>query len=175
MLLTCRMRSLPLAASVVMTFSIVGSACTPEDGPTQNPPPPEVEEPPPLPPEPEPEPNSTAADSGAPEPEPKPDLDPNPKPAPRADEGLRFRVQDNGDGSCTKYFGVNCPQGVVCNPPPPQTLPCSDDMWPEAQVLANVTKREDGSCWEHADVSCPKGATCNPPPPQRVSCKSAKK
>jgi hypothetical protein len=165
------MRSLPLAASVVMTFSIAGSGCTPEDGPTQNPPPPEVEEPPPL----EPEPKPTAADSGAPEPEPEPQPDPVPKPSPQAADEPRIVVQDNGDGSCTKYFRVDCPKGARCNPPPPQTVPCTDDIWPEAQIVANVTKREDGSCWEHANVHCPEGATCNPPPPQRVSCKSAKK
>ena len=187
-MLASDMRTARLAASVVVTFSVLGSSCTPGEQATRNPPKPEPIEPPgpivnPPPPQ------DSAADSGEPDTavrttglQPIPDeggaTDGGQDPPPDAEPVFadpRIVVQDNGDGSCTKYYKYACPDGVDCKTRAPETMPCTDDIWPKAKVVANVTKRENGSCFEHAVMHCPEGATCNPPPPHRVSCASAGK
>jgi hypothetical protein len=169
------MRKTPLAASVVVTFSVLGTACDQDPGPTQNPPPP-VLEPPADTAEPAASsgeaPDTPPKDTAEPQ-DPRPEPEPEPKPEPVVDAGPRVQVSDNGDGTCTKYFSVDCDPGDSCNPPPPQRVPCTDDLFPKARIAKNVRKRDNGQCWEHAESNCPEGATCNPPPPQRVSCASA--
>lgn len=182
----------PLAASVVMTFSVAlsttASACTGGEQATRTPPKPEPLAPPEGPMNPPP-PELETAESGEVDkpvittgPGPVPDdggtsegpkdSEPDPKPASAT---TRIIVRDNGDGTCTKYFRVDCPEGKTCEPPPPEVLPCTDDLWPKARNPEHVFKRESGDCFESKPMHCPEGASCNPPPPHRVSCASAGK
>lgn len=38
------------------------------------------------------------------------------------------RIEKEADGTCTLYVSVRCPEGVMCNPPPPETVPCPEDL-----------------------------------------------
>ena len=140
------MRTRAFATSVVVTISLAEAACATGVRPdtTRNPPPPEVEEPPETE---EPQAEETAAE-----------------------HSFSVEIHKRADGSCHKVVDMACPEGVACNPPPPEPVTCPAPALPKAGVAANVFTREDGTCWEGFDMNCPKGARCNPPPPRPVQC-----
>ncbi len=41
-----------------------------------------------------------------------------------------YRIDDNGDGTCTAWFtgDTHCPEGASCNPPPPQDVACPPEL-----------------------------------------------
>lgn len=69
---------------------------------------------------------------------------------------------------CMASIKTDCPQGVMCNPPPPTKYAC-----PESTTLPLVIETNDGGKTCTAEVqatSCPKGAMCNPPRPRAYPC-----
>ena len=36
-------------------------------------------------------------------------------------------IQKLDDGTCIEIVDVECPKGAMCNPPPPQKVPCPDE------------------------------------------------
>ncbi len=49
-------------------------------------------------------------------------------------------IRVNPDGSCSRYFMVNCPEGAACNPPRPQDVPCP----PELKPASDAAKAKSG-------------------------------
>lgn len=184
------MRRRQFARSVVVTFSLVELGCT--QPPTRNPPPPEIEG------GGEGARDSAVADGGAaadgagadgaaadgaaadgagqPGKDTAGAADGGAQVEPDGDGGGRievkssFEIVENDDGTCTKFFHVDCPPGVACNPPPPQDVDCPPKELPAPGVVANVHERPDGTCWESFNVKCPPKVMCNPPPPRQVKC-----
>mgnify|MGYP001238727487 CR=1 FL=1 len=98
---------------MVVTFSLADVACE-KTVTTGNPPPPDptaAQEPTSNPPGP--------TDDG--DAEPESDADGAPEPT-----GVQSKekIVDNGDGTCSRYYEVDCPPNVACNPPPPEQVPC---------------------------------------------------
>lgn len=36
-------------------------------------------------------------------------------------------IQKLDDGTCIEIVDIDCPKGAMCNPPPPQKVPCPDE------------------------------------------------
>ena len=36
-------------------------------------------------------------------------------------------IQKLDDGTCIEIIDIDCPKGAMCNPPPPQKVPCPDE------------------------------------------------
>jgi hypothetical protein len=142
------MAKLPLTASVVVTFSVLGTGCADLKGPPGNPPPPPPEQ--------------ISENPLAPKPQP------DPEPVPPREPTVNHQV--HADGSCWAYVEPVCPPNTPCNPPPPRQVDCTDEMLPAPSDAKMVALRSDGSCWEEPKVECSPGETCNPPPPHRVVC-----
>lgn len=87
-------------------------------------------------------------------------------------------ITRRADGTCWQSVTVRCPEGVLCNPPPPQPVAC-----PSALSLGlptyvkdgddTIVRRPDGRCERMIHVRCREGFTCNPPPPQPATCPDA--
>jgi hypothetical protein len=149
----------------------VAPAC--DDEKTSNPPPPKVEPP-----------GTSAALEHDNPPPPDPDAK-QPENAPEQETGAgagnqapievardNSRVERNADGTCTRYVAVDCPEGVKCNPPPPQQVDCPDEKdLPEAPKTAgDLFVDKQGYCNFVREVKCPPNVPCNPPVPERVRC-----
>lgn len=105
---------------MVVTFSLADVAC---EKPLQgNPPPPDptaAEEPSRNPPGPmtdggevpPPEAEAESASEGSPD---------------MTNVESKEQIIDNGDGTCSRIYEVDCPPNVACNPPPPEPVPCPD-------------------------------------------------
>jgi hypothetical protein len=53
-----------------------------------------------------------------------------------------------------------CPKGVMCNPPPPETVTCPDALMPKLSPGVVPTKRDGAHCWfGSAEVACPASTT----------------
>lgn len=61
--------------------------------------------------------DAVAADDGA---------APDDGPAP-AEEGPTTSILKRDDGTCVEIVQVDCPPDVMCNPPPPQPVPCPEE------------------------------------------------
>ena len=110
------MRRRNFAASMVVTFSLAGCEKTTTSG---NPPPPDptaAEEPTSNPPGPMGEEGDGGDGESAGDGEP--DV-----------SGVQSKEQiiDNGDGTCSRIYDIDCPPNVACNPPPPEPVPCPDE------------------------------------------------
>jgi len=108
-----------LAAPFVITVA-AATGCAPEaQAPHRNPPPEPHFNPPPQ------EPERPVAQVLPPEP---PHVNPPPPPHPVMPElplpTNPANVQKEPDGSCREYTHVQCPPGVMCNPPPPHPVRC---------------------------------------------------
>jgi hypothetical protein len=78
-------------------------------------------------------------------------------------------------GTCTAMMNTQCPEGAICNPPPPSDYACPTNR--EAMLsLPNTLTRKAGLQQCTMDVmesssstgGCPAGAHCNPPPPHHT-------
>src|SRR5690606_27985563 len=170
------------AASVVVTVSLAELACTSTGGGEHRDPPTELvdlEQITRNPPDPS---NGVGEDDGGDAP-----LADGGGDEPVADDrgdGTRVEpmIRRQPDGTCVELVNIQCPEGLMCNPPPPRTVPCPPDdseaaqgegERPDAGKTTRIVRRDDGTCWEHiVDFECPppERATCNPPPPRRVEC-----
>ncbi len=92
-----------LAAPFVVTVAALAGCAEPAPPPPHNNPPPQ-EQPPREQPHPNPPPPQLADG-----------LPPATNPA---------NVIKRSDGSCEEFTQVNCPKGVLCNPPPPHPVHC---------------------------------------------------
>ena len=115
-------RKILLAASFVVT----AIGCQHEDGGGNtgpNPPEPPHANPPPTPTDtatatPTSDPTTTATTTGT----SKPSIM-NPPP-PSVNDDPDVRIEKQPDGTCLRIVTAKCPPGVMCNPPPPQKVPC---------------------------------------------------
>ena len=65
---------------------------------------------------------------------PRPDPDPtattatttDPTTSATTDPETDVSIQKMPDGKCVRVVHVKCPEGVMCNPPPPKEVPCPD-------------------------------------------------
>ncbi|MBL4687636.1 MAG: hypothetical protein JKY37_23775 [Nannocystaceae bacterium] len=106
-----------LAASVVITISLAELACSSGPSHTRNPPPqPSGNESPPK-------------ESPPKESPPKDDLSGESEGAVEINTPVKTQttIQKLEDGTCMEYVSVSCPAGVMCNPPPPNPVPCPED------------------------------------------------
>ncbi|MEM6993857.1 MAG: hypothetical protein AAF721_25305 [Myxococcota bacterium] len=169
-----------LAASVVVTVSLVQPACTDaKETTTRNPP---------FTPE--------GADAKGREPDPKPGSEGKAPvaetPEGKSDDGAaassggtepaaettggdgsvvavvpKPTIERRPDGTCVEIVEEHCDPGDRCNPPPPREVPCP---LPKAKNPDRVRMRDNGECYESFSTNCPPGARCNPPPPRQVEC-----
>jgi hypothetical protein len=71
------------------------------------------------------------------------------------------RVMHRADGTCWSTTSIDCPKGVMCNPPPPRKALC-----------ANVLERVGETCrLRFPEPECYAGTACElGSPPQTVTC-----
>jgi hypothetical protein len=61
---------------------------------------------------------------------------------------------------CLQGHFVKCPPGVMCNPPPPETVPCPPELLPKLSPGVKPTKRDGARCWfGQVEVACPASTT----------------
>ncbi len=97
-----------------------------------------------------------------------PEEKPDPKALPEAPSS-GGKLERNEDGSCTFYFDdPPCPEGAMCNPPPPMQVQCPAPEKPK--VKGTIRMNDNGTCTLFRRSSCPEGARCNPPPPRKIEC-----
>jgi len=111
-------RKILLAASFVVT----ALGCQHEDGGgNTGPNPPEPHPNPPAPTTtatPTPTTDPTTAPTGTSKP---PIMNP---PPPSVNDDPDVHIEKQPDGTCLRIVTAKCPPGVMCNPPPPQKVPC---------------------------------------------------
>lgn len=97
----------------------------------------------------------------------KPSVKPGPAPA----RGYREWTVTRRDGKCESMVKVHCPEGVMCNPPPPAKYACPKQLAADNDHIDVIQRAEKGDCFiDFGEMSCPPDASCNPPPPQKVAC-----
>ncbi len=89
------------------------------------------------------------------------------QPTQKAEPGRQWTVAKQS-GTCTAMDIVKCPQGAMCNPPPPAAYACPPELTDGGR--ATLTQTADGSCDMTVAMSCPPNVMCNPPPPTKVAC-----
>jgi hypothetical protein len=114
------------------------------------------------PPRPQPEPATPP-----PQDPPNPSVIHNP-PRPQPAQPRSWHVYKTTTG-CEAIVNVQCPEGIACNPPPPQKYDCPGGIMTDKPLTVVTTA--DGSCVvEREPPKCPPHAMCNPPRPQSVTC-----
>lgn len=94
----------------------------------------------------------------------------NPSPAPEKPRGYRQWTVTRSGTTCSSMVKVHCPEGAMCNPPPPAKYECPKQLAENGRMDV-IQRVEKGDCYvDYGEMSCPQGATCNPPPPQKVAC-----
>ncbi len=84
--------------------------------------------------------------------------------------GYREWRVSKSSGACTAMVKVNCPDGAMCNPPPPAKYDCPSFMADNDRIDV-IQRTEKAECYvDHGDPKCPPNTTCNPPRPQKVAC-----
>jgi hypothetical protein len=64
---------------------------------------------------------------------------------------------------CLKGQFMKCPPGVMCNPPPPETIPCPPELLPKLSPGVPPTKRDGLHCWYGSvEVACPATVAAAP-------------
>ncbi|MFN0246514.1 MAG: hypothetical protein ACKV2T_06375 [Kofleriaceae bacterium] len=89
--------------------------------------------------------------------------------APKA-RGYREWSVTKANGTCKSMVKVSCPEGAICNPPPPAKYECPKFM-ADNDKIAVIQRTEKAECYvDHGDFTCPPAASCNPPRPQQLTC-----
>jgi hypothetical protein len=77
--------------------------------------------------------------------------------------------------TCSSMVKVSCPEGAMCNPPPPAKYECPKQLADNGSM--NIIQHADkGDCFvDHGEFKCPEptagvAVSCNPPRPQKVAC-----
>lgn len=153
----------------------VQTAPAPQGPPPSHPPPSHTAQPQPQPPAPQPPPAQTPAQPPPAEPPPvvianppPPTTQPPPtQPAPA--QRTEWTVYKTKAGACMAAIKVQCHPKATCNPPPPFSYACPENVSLDKPVT--VVMRDGGSCYvEYEMPKCPPGVACNPPRPQPVAC-----
>jgi hypothetical protein len=110
-----------------------------------------------------------------PQPQPTPDTTPpitpeptpiNTQPPPKQQPINRTWTVLKTSSGCEAMVESNCPQGAMCNPPPPIMYPCPANVKLPAKIV-----EADGACTlAPPPMNCPPHAMCNPPRPTKVAC-----
>lgn len=79
--------------------------------------------------------------------------------------GYRQWTITRTSGKCESHVKVHCPQGAMCNPPPPQKYACPKTLADGAN-LDIIQPTEKVECF--VDFVCPPNAKCARP--QKVTC-----
>jgi hypothetical protein len=58
--------------------------------------------------------------------------------------GVRF---DEGMMACVEWVNMQCPEGMSCNPPPPQPVACPDELLPSLAPKVKPSKKKKGKCY----------------------------
>jgi hypothetical protein len=97
------------------------------------------------------------------------------KPSAPKSRGYREWTVTKASGACKSMVKVNCPEGAMCNPPPPAKYECPKFM-ADNDKIAVIQRTEKAECYvDHGDFTCPEpkagiAVSCNPPRPQKVTC-----
>lgn len=95
---------------------------------------------------------------------------PNLPPPPAKPAAYREWTVSRQSGKCSSMVKVHCPEGAMCNPPPPAKYTCPKFM-ADGDRIDVVQRAEKAECFvDYGEPSCPPGASCNPPRPQKVTC-----
>ncbi|MGE0397629.1 MAG: hypothetical protein AB7T06_12990 [Kofleriaceae bacterium] len=90
--------------------------------------------------------------------------------APDTARGYRQWTVTRSGTKCQSMVKVHCPDGAMCNPPPPAKYACPKNLDDNGRmdIIQHAAK---GDCYvDYGPIDCPPNATCNPPPPQKVAC-----
>ncbi|GEM_PF-1789171 len=94
-----------------------------------------------------------------------------PSPGPAPARGYREWTVTRRGGTCESMVKVRCPEGAMCNPPPPAKYACPKQLAADNDRIDVIQRTEKSECFiDYGEMSCPPGASCNPPPPQKVAC-----
>ena len=78
---------------------------------------------------------------------------PDPQSKPTDGGSISF---DEGLMTCTEWVDMQCPEGMSCNPPPPQPVACPDELLPTLAPKVKPTKKKKGACYlGKLKVRCP--------------------
>lgn len=89
--------------------------------------------------------------------------------APAPDARRSWTLLASPGGGCATIETVACPDGVACNPPPPQPYDCLENV----PLPSTITTFGNACVIRMPRAACPAGMHCNPPPPRRVPCPKA--
>jgi len=93
---------------------------------------------------------------------------PQPESSPMPQQPQQWQVWKTADG-CEASAKIDCPQGAMCNPPPPHKVDCPPNIVMNKPIT--IVSQSDGTCIVAREMpSCPPHAMCNPPRPQVVAC-----
>jgi hypothetical protein len=96
----------------------------------------------------------------------KADVAQGPAPA----RGVREWTVTREKTKCSSMVKVHCPEGAMCNPPPPAKYTCPKFM-ADGDRIDVIQRTEKAECFvDYGEPSCPPGSSCNPPRPQKVAC-----
>ena len=95
-----------------------------------------------------------------------------PQPTPVADATRTWNINFY-KGVCHASHETHCPQGAMCNPPPPVEYVCPPGMGEKASHGRVVQVAGSSECNLIGEApACPKGARCAPAHETKVPCPS---
>ncbi len=99
------------------------------------------------------------------------EVDPYAPPKHKVD-GDMLTVMLQPEGKCREIKRIDCPPGKHCNPPPPRTIDCPQELaLPAAKTPDALWQKRDRTCWEPEDGACKPGTEgCVEPKARRVVC-----
>lgn len=85
-----------------------------------------------------------------------------PDPSFKAGNGATISLNQD-TWTCEEQLHNDCPPGARCNPPPPEPVPCPDDLLPSLAPGVAETARKNGECFlDDVEVKCPDGLKPSP-------------